>query len=1219
MVGDHELDLRIAVAEGIISRDEVEALREEARRLERRPLCLLVERGQLSEESLALLVENMPRQGGPSIPDPDATESVLVPPPADPDATATLSPGTRKLGVGAPDFPVADWDRYRPLRFLGQGGMGKVFLARDVRLHRDVAIKFVHGGDRGSLSRLVSEARAQARVSHERVCQVYEVGEVEGEVYIAMQFIDGVPLGTIADRLSTEQKARLLRDAALGLHEAHRQGIVHRDVKPSNIMVVRTEDGDLQPFVMDFGLARSSGGGTTETGAVLGTAHYMSPEQARGEVSRLDRRADVYSLGATLYAVLTGEPPIPGDNALDVVARLATEEPRAPRALDPDIPVDLEVITVKCLEKDRAGRYDSARALAEDLDRFLGGEPVAARPAGAWYRLRKRIVKHRRPVIAGTVAAMLLLAALGWGLSVRKKAAERERLARRFTELVERIESQARYSALSRLHDIRADRAAIRARMEELQAEIRRAGPVAIGPGSYALGRGYLALGEEGKAREALEVAWRNGYREPRAAYALALVMGHLYQESLLEAEKIRSPEQREARRREIEPRYRDPALAYLRQSEGAEVPSREYVAALVGFYEDRLDEALAHVDAIGAGLPWFYEAPQLRGEILLARALRLRNQGKREEARPAFDAGRRALTLAAAVGESVPAIHEELGELEYEAMVMELYGGGDLAPAFARGVEATSRALAVEPEDRASFLVTARLHLSLAEYRVNQGGDAEDLLKKAITAAQRALAVDPARPEAALELGRIYRQWAQLRQGKGQDPREQLRLAAEISESIRAEDRDYAFYQLRGLIFQVWADYEEGIGVDPSPNRGRSIDAYLAASRIDGQLSGVWINLGVALYTRAAGPRPKDPDADLEQARAAFDKAGKIDPRHIVPYYYRSQILVLSASRKRARGEDARPDLEQAVEACRQGSAINAGVAYLHNGRGMALLELATEAWDHGGDPDPVIERARGAFEQAIAVAPQQGLGYNNDGFALARRVHFQRLRGEDPEPTVRTAREVLRKAFDRLPGHPWVWSNLAIANAELGRFELEHGRDPGPSLALASEAVGKVLEHNPRDGLAHFYLGETRGLRARWLDRRGQAANGDFERAAQAYQEALDLTPDDQDYRIAAGHFSLDWAAAQRSAGRDPGPRPSALDLANEVLAVRPAWPDALVLRATATLVQAEGDAHPEDQGTHSSSALADFTRALGANANLERAWAPQLARARRLAAPR
>src|ERR1700722_10354393 len=156
-----------------------------------------------------------------------------------------------------PAFPIPGWDRYQCLRFLGQGGMGQVFLVRDPRLHREVALKLVRGGAPDAMGRLVAEARAQARVSHEGVCKVYEVGEAGGEVYIAMEYIDGEPLGAVAPTLTVEQRAMIVREAALGVQEARRAGILHRDLNPSNIMVGRAGDGALKPYVMDFGLARS--------------------------------------------------------------------------------------------------------------------------------------------------------------------------------------------------------------------------------------------------------------------------------------------------------------------------------------------------------------------------------------------------------------------------------------------------------------------------------------------------------------------------------------------------------------------------------------------------------------------------------------------------------------------------------------------------------------------------------------------------------------------------------------------------------------------------------------------------------------------------------------------------------------------------------------------------------------------------------------------------
>jgi hypothetical protein len=300
-------------------------------------------------------------------------------------------------------FPVPSWDRYRPIRLLGEGGMGRVYLARDLRLGRNVAIKFVRGDDPDMSRRIVGEARAQARVNDPHVCRVYEVDEVDGRVYIAMQFVDGVALPELVGALTYEQKALVMRGAALGVHEAHRVGLIHRDLKPTNIMVERDPDGTLRPFVMDFGIARDWSVSDTATGTVLGTPQFMAPEQARGEVKQLDRRADVYSLGATLYAFLVGRAPIEGENPLVILNRISIDNAPRLRTIDPDVPPDLEAIAVKCLEKDRAARYESARALADDLGRFLDGQPVEARVnASLGYRLRRGARRHWRALaVAG--------------------------------------------------------------------------------------------------------------------------------------------------------------------------------------------------------------------------------------------------------------------------------------------------------------------------------------------------------------------------------------------------------------------------------------------------------------------------------------------------------------------------------------------------------------------------------------------------------------------------------------------------------------------------------------------------------------------------------------------------------------------------------------------------------------------------------------------------
>jgi tetratricopeptide (TPR) repeat protein len=312
--------------------------------------------------------------------------------------------------------------KYVRVTLLGEGGMGEVWRAWDRDLSRWVALKILKPGSLDELGQFQREARTVAKLVHPNVAAVYDVGEHLGRPYIAMQIIDGCPLHTIP-RDDPKLLVRLLRDACLGVHCAHEHGIIHRDLKPENIIVeersgIATQPGGvgLKSYVVDFGLAKdvASASALSVQGAVMGTPAYMSPEQARGRGDLLGVRSDVYSLGATLFDVLTGRPPFESPDPYALMRLVVETDAPGIRSLNPAIDRDLEAVIAKCLEKSPLRRYASASELARDLDRYLGGEPVTARPLGVVYRLRKRIRRHPflSAALLGAVLATAAVAAL---------------------------------------------------------------------------------------------------------------------------------------------------------------------------------------------------------------------------------------------------------------------------------------------------------------------------------------------------------------------------------------------------------------------------------------------------------------------------------------------------------------------------------------------------------------------------------------------------------------------------------------------------------------------------------------------------------------------------------------------------------------------------------------------------------------------------------------
>ncbi len=876
--------------------------------------------------------------------------------------------------------PVPEGERFGKFvrtQKLGAGGMGEVWKAWDTQLARWVALKFLKGGNEVEIARFVREAQTAGGLTHPHIAAVHEVVSDSSGHYIAMQYVDGRTLKGFrgGDPVAI---ARMVASASRAVAFAHKQGIIHRDLKPENVMV--SSDGHV--YVMDFGLARPVHAERSAS-TILGTPNYMSPEHASG--AKVDARSDIYSLGATIYTLVTDRTPHQAEDVFELLRKVKEEAPTPPRVIAPGTHVDLETIILKCLEKDPARRYGSADALADDLEHFAKGEPIAARRVGLGYRIAKKLAAGRMFVVTMALLIVAGVAVTGWLISQRSLS---DRAMREKSELIARDRARTHVESGRRMLDqMRVRRTDSKSTLTELRDLALRA------EGEF--GKAMAEVPDLPEALLGIGRAWRLAQDDERALKSVDRVIAIAPSFAPAYLDRVRlTMEEFEILRHDgliASDAAGAPVRALrgrlesdLRQVETHAKDSDEarYGRALLAFCEGRFDRACELLTAYLAEAPADGEAHAWLGHALL----HVRRQPEAEASLSralACDAWNHEARMTQGY------IREAIGDYTGAAAAFTRALEAKPASAAARAYRAKARLLLGDREGAIEDASEAiRLHPNGAMAYINRAAAREKLrdFQGAVEDAQRAIDLDAGCSRAFVNRG-LARSGLGDDGGAVEDFSRALELEPGLTHALVARGHT----RLRQAdAATALLDYEAAIKIDPAcgdAHMGRAI-----VRRAEGDTAGAVSDCDRAIELSASRSdayilrgrlrlETGDPDAAIRD----LNQAVKVNPREYQGYLFRGIALL---GRKDAQG--AYDDLTEALRL--SAGQLMRDLAYYNRGNARAALDDANGAIEDYTKcieidptyPDAYANRAnlrerRGDREGAIAdwkkaleVAPQ-------------------------------------------------------------------------------------------------------------------------------------------------------------------------------------------------------------------------------------------------------
>jgi eukaryotic-like serine/threonine-protein kinase len=781
------------------------------------------------------------------------------------------------------EAPFSVDEKYVIHSTLGQGASGLVFYATDTVLSRKVAIKFLVHNSPEYLPLLKAEATTQAAIEHKYVCPIYEVNEVNGSIYLVMQYADGALFGKLVKSLSVEQILLLVAKVATGLHAAHQKGVVHRDVKPNNILVVSSDAEGYEPLLIDFGLAFNSR--DVAEGIIKGgTPRFMAPEQAKASTLTIDSRADIFALGATLYYALVGVvPPLVVPNE---VTNFDDEQGRWQA-----LPLDVKAIIQHCMAFDSDKRYPSARVLSEDIHAVLNGEPISIKGQLSYYLLKK-LKKHRWLSLA---AALVVLTVIGAYIKHNYEAVQqgiREQALVAFTDEVKSLEYDAQLTYMSPRHNFEQKKQEWLRVADKIMHESESLGPITQGAAHFAIGRIHYTLQDFNSAIFHLKKA-QALHSDPQVGYYLALSLGAEYQHQLRKAQNIENPAAKASKIDALDNAFKLPAMALLADTESIS-PLNSYAKALLAFYSGETAKALTLLSSASDLPPWFYQDEVLLGDILLNSVDAQIEAGKNIKAlQQDVMTAKQAYLQAAKLAPSDQTVQLKPIELELLLARAAIKGGKLPSDDHRQTTWAKFDEIAAIDQTKVEALLLfghyARIIGSL-EHDI--GGNPKRWFERALDKLTQATKIDEHNSHSLYALALLYTAIIQDNIRHDLTPDKEFTLAREAFAKVPNLDKDYFYFNELATLIRQQANYDNAQGKDATAGYQEAVALYLEANRRFPQHTGSLINAASTLNVMSLKFTSEARLPVLDRALKILDGVLEQEPSNFVSNYYKAVFL---------------------------------------------------------------------------------------------------------------------------------------------------------------------------------------------------------------------------------------------------------------------------------------------------------------------------------------